>query len=209
MQQQLAPAQALRTLSSAYTQPPRVSPLRAGLSLALLVVGITLYLMVPGIRPLTPLFGLCSLVCLPAMLGRSALRQQEHERAREQAHSALLLIVKDQSDRLEAPDLLFALRRLAPTAAPPLPELLRARLTEKLPYTDRASLIALPKEDHAWLRKALLAPESDEALIVAILLAMGDTPDTKVQEAMRLLGENGKTERIREAARDALLVGGR
>ena len=72
------------------------------------------------------------------------------------------------------------------------------------PPASAEEMESLSAEDRAWLREALSTPETEESLTVAILLARGTAPDPAARGAIALLAESGKTERIREAARDSL-----
>lgn len=122
----------------------------------------------------------------------------------DQLSQALLLILKDQADRLGCADLLFAARALPHHAAAPLPELLQARLAEKLPYASAAELAMLEPADRQWLHAQLTDPDVSEALLVAVLFALGTLQDHAAQDVLQQLAAQGRTERIREAAHDAL-----
>ena len=210
-QQAAPPGEALRRLSTGLAQQRRPQPLPDLLLRALPLLltgffagGILLYLSASHYGGVVlVLLGFIGFIVSPTLVGKESLRQQKAE----QLQSALLLILKDQADRVSCADLLFGARTLPPHAAAPLPELLRARLAEKLPYAAAAELAELEPADRQWLRSQLTAPEVTEALLVAVLFALGTLRDGEAQDALLQLAAQGRTERIREAAHDALMAG--
>lgn len=203
-QQAAPPGEALRRLSTGLAKE-RSRPAYSILMLILIVLGfgITICILLTqnlGAGLLVAVF----FVILCLLFDKRLERSIKHD----QFYKALLLILKDQADRVTCADLLFAARTLPPHAAAPLPELLRARLVEKLPYASAAELAALEPADRQWLRAQLTAPDTTEALLVAVLFALGTLRDREAQEAIQQLATHGSSERLREVAHDALTSGG-
>lgn len=207
-QQAAPPGEALRRLSTGLAQqraPHSVNKHLSGfLTLTVLVAFAGLcYLLLNG-APLGAMMVGLGLTVTFGLTYQSLGRVLRND----QLSQALLLILKDQADRVTCADLLFAARTLPPHAAAPLPELLRARLVEKLPYASAAELAALEPADRQWLRAQLTAPDTTEALLVAVLFALGTIRDREAQEAIQRLATYGSSERLREVAHDALTPGG-